>query len=691
MGRLSFRRALLAGTALVPLHLSIPAQAASPTLPAGGSFAAGSGAIAQSGASLTVQQSSNRAVINWQGFSIGAGGTVTIANGAGATLNRVTGNQASQIAGQLKSSGSVYLVNPNGVLVMPGGRVMTGGDFVASSLGPTTQAFMAGGALTLSGSSRASVQNAGTIASRRGDVLLIARDVTNTGSISAPAGSANLVAAQQVVLTEAASGGAITVELPGGDVTNSGAIAAARVRLSAAGGNIYALAGNNGGLIQATGTSKRGGRVWLSAGGDTTVEGTIVASGAKPGAVTIRSGGTTTVTGKVAASSTAGKGGRIDINSGRVVLTGARVDASGPAGGGTIALGGKHDAADAAGTVIVDAASSLLANGGTGGGGSVSLWSTGLTDFRGTLTAAGGPTALGGTAEVSTHGILNFDGSVGLAGGLGPGQLLLDPPSAVQVIAGGGAIGASTVDPTAVVNALASANVTLAAGTGGITVSSPVIWSTVSKLTLDSGGTISVNATLSQAAPIGGTGGISLIAGSDIYIAASIIGTGGPVNILANANTSGTGGGITVGGLSGTLAQIVNASATQTGVSITIATTGNVTLGGGTARDGSGFAVGLNSFAQMGIPLVPGASINAAGTVTLRGQGGGGSFPYGIDLFNGSITGGSVSLTGQSGATGPYDLGVVVGDSGGGGAGDRHGREPDDYRQHHGGGGQRRA
>ena len=50
-----FRRALLTATALVPLQCIVPARAAAPLLPTGGSFAAGSGTIAQSGASLTVR------------------------------------------------------------------------------------------------------------------------------------------------------------------------------------------------------------------------------------------------------------------------------------------------------------------------------------------------------------------------------------------------------------------------------------------------------------------------------------------------------------------------------------------------------------------------------------------------------------------------------------------------------------
>lgn len=52
---------------------------AGPVLPKGGSVAAGSASIgAPTNNSLTVSQSSQRAIINWGSFSIGAGGTVHV-------------------------------------------------------------------------------------------------------------------------------------------------------------------------------------------------------------------------------------------------------------------------------------------------------------------------------------------------------------------------------------------------------------------------------------------------------------------------------------------------------------------------------------------------------------------------------------------------------------------------------------
>ena len=69
-----------------------------PAMPQQGAFVAGIGAIsAATNGAMTVSQTSARGVIDWRSFSIGANGSVMIDNGAGATLNRVTGGDLSRI------------------------------------------------------------------------------------------------------------------------------------------------------------------------------------------------------------------------------------------------------------------------------------------------------------------------------------------------------------------------------------------------------------------------------------------------------------------------------------------------------------------------------------------------------------------------------------------------------------------
>ena len=120
------------------------------------------------------------------------------------------------------------------------------------------------------------VKNLGSISSSGGDVFLIARSVVNAGSINAPNGTVGLGAGQEVLLKDmSVGGGRMAVRFGKGDVRNKGAIAAAQAELKAAGGNVYALAGNHSGMIRATGSAMRGGHVWLTAGGSVFASGPI--------------------------------------------------------------------------------------------------------------------------------------------------------------------------------------------------------------------------------------------------------------------------------------------------------------------------------------------------------------------------------------------------------------------------------
>ena len=84
----------------------------------------------------TVTQTSERAVINWGSFNVGSGQTLTFAQPSvnSATLNRVTGDTTSTIAGTINATGSVFLVNPNGIQITSAGAVNVGRGFVASTL-----------------------------------------------------------------------------------------------------------------------------------------------------------------------------------------------------------------------------------------------------------------------------------------------------------------------------------------------------------------------------------------------------------------------------------------------------------------------------------------------------------------------------------------------------------------------------
>ena len=155
-----FRTSVSTIAILCGLGCAQPAMAQS--LPTGGTVTSGNVSInSTSPTSLTISQSSRTGIVNWSSFSVGQGYQVHFNNGSGATLNRVTGNVPSSINGVVSGTGSVYLINPSGVVVGPSGVVKTGGSFVASTLDVKDADFRAGGTLTFSGNSNAAVVNLG--------------------------------------------------------------------------------------------------------------------------------------------------------------------------------------------------------------------------------------------------------------------------------------------------------------------------------------------------------------------------------------------------------------------------------------------------------------------------------------------------------------------------------------------------
>jgi filamentous hemagglutinin family protein len=520
----------LASTALVALAAQ-PSIAAG-TVPTGGAFAAGAGTIAATSNGLAITQTSARGIITWQSFSIGAGQLVQINNGAGATLNRVTGTEISTIAGTLSATGSVYLVNPYGVMIAPGGQVITTGSFVASTRDIANTAFMQGGTLEFQGKSGGTVVNQGTITSSSGDVFLIGQSVENDGQISAANGTAGLAAGEDVLIQPLNGDQRIFISAGSGNVTNTGTISAAQAELNAAGGNVYALAGNNGGLVSATGTTTVNGHVWLTAGQNIEVAGTVSArnadgSGGEVDMAAGTSSGTLKVSGTVDTLSANGNGGTVTMTAADVSLAGgAVVNADGATDGGIVLIGGdrsggSNPSLDLSTTPIADAQQTSIAAGaeitadaGSGDGGSVVVWSQQETDFAGAISAQGGAGASGGFAEVSSHNLLGFTGTVDLlASGGTTGALLLDPANVTisTSATSSDALASGTYSPSAgsatsnILNtdletALASSSVTVTttnSGTSGgaagnITVTAPITWSNGSSLTLTAAGALNI-------------------------------------------------------------------------------------------------------------------------------------------------------------------------------------------------------
>src|SRR6185503_17852397 len=93
------------------------------------------------------------------------------------------------------------------------------------------------------------------------------------GAIRASSGTVGLAAGSEVILQQAGNervgvlAGNLNVPQTGKGVNNVGAIQAASAELKAAGGNIYALAINNGGTVRANSIVNENGRIFLRASG----------------------------------------------------------------------------------------------------------------------------------------------------------------------------------------------------------------------------------------------------------------------------------------------------------------------------------------------------------------------------------------------------------------------------------------
>lgn len=362
-------------------------------LPTNGNFVSGSGHISANSAAtqLTVNQTTKNGIINWAGFSIGAGNGVQINNGNGATLNRVIGNSLSQIDGSLTATGSVYLINQNGIVLTPTGQVVTGGDFVASTRDTANPGF-GSGAVHLSGNSSAPISNQGTI-SAGGSAVLIGYSPNNSGTINAPNGLAALVAGDDVTVEPVPGGLQIKVNAGSGDATNSGTIAAAQAMLNAVGGNVYALAGNNN-MISATGTANINGHVWLTAGGSVDIGAPVNSSGA----VTINAGG-------AAYAAVESNGGADGVYINNIVSAAGPISITGS--------GGNAGVMENYG-VMIDANGSVQATGrapidvtGTGGAANTGTFGNDGVFITGTVAGNGGRVTITGTGG-NSGGADNF-------------------------------------------------------------------------------------------------------------------------------------------------------------------------------------------------------------------------------------------------------------------------------------------
>ena len=483
------------------LGFCLIAQAAQPVanqLPTGGQVSAGSVTLAQTGTVLNVNQSSARAVIDWQTFNLGSQAQINFnqPSAASATLNRVQDANPSQIFGRITAPGTVVLTNPNGVYFSPTASVDVG-SFVATTHSIGNHDFMNGVMKFSRDGAEGAVVNEGQINSGLGGyVALLAPEVRNNGIVIARMGTATMAAGEDFELqfdnnnklsnvrvtpstlrawmenshAVQAPGGLIILSaqaadaLQSGVINNTGTLAANTltqkdgvIRLSASQAlvqtgvvqapTIQAVTKNmiDAGTWDASAIGNgavRGGNISIAATEhiEQTAAGKLNADGVNQtagGNIRVTAGSDAWLSGS--ASATGRVGGDIAITAPNLTLSAANMDASGINAGGRIRLGGGWQGRD---TDLINAHTNTVATSRLdvsakqeGNAGTAVIWSDNLTQFDGHVTAKGGLRGgNGGQVEVSSHGQLNYAGQVDATAPNGQNGNLLLDPQNIEIV-----------------------------------------------------------------------------------------------------------------------------------------------------------------------------------------------------------------------------------------------------------------
>ncbi|HHV7525896.1 TPA: filamentous hemagglutinin N-terminal domain-containing protein, partial [Burkholderia orbicola] len=283
----------------------------------GNALAVGTGQVVQGAATIqggngapttTINQTSDRAVINWNNFNIGKQDSVTFnqPGATSATLNQVTSPDPTQILGSLKANGRIFIVNPNGVVFGQGASVDVGG-LVASSLGINNSDFMAGKLNFAAGATQPGLVQvaAGAQITAKSFVALLGNSVSNAGVITA--GTDPNADSRGISLVAA---DAATIQIGDWNVAIDK-------------GAMNALVENSGSLV--IGESQTDGSIQLNAAGRNALMGALLSntgtvsnqSRGVGSETSLVSSGTTNVGGEVNAL-----GGNVEIKGGEINLTG---------------------------------------------------------------------------------------------------------------------------------------------------------------------------------------------------------------------------------------------------------------------------------------------------------------------------------------------------------------------------------
>ncbi len=292
--------------------------------PAGATVSQGTASFTSQGSQLTIQ-TSGRAFINWQSFNIGQGETTTFIQPSSTSLvwNQINDPNPSQILGNLNANGYVVLQNQSGFYIGGQASINTRGLLMTTAPLPMPD-LSSGGPWDFNlPPPSAKIVNYGQINGRTGgSIFLIANDIENNGSITAPGGNIGLYSGKEVLVSERPNGLGLSaqVTLPQGSVDNSGKLIADAGTIA-----MNAKVVNQGGLVRANSIKDVNGTIELVAGDSLTLgpQSVIEARGdtsgtSAGGSVTLQSGNSyqdaATSVIDISGGGAGGNGGQLEVS-----------------------------------------------------------------------------------------------------------------------------------------------------------------------------------------------------------------------------------------------------------------------------------------------------------------------------------------------------------------------------------------
>lgn len=588
------------------------------------SVASGEAQMIENGTLMEINVS-DRAVLNWDSFSIGVEEITRFVQPSidSAVLNRVTGTQISELMGMLQANGQVYLANPNGVIVGKEGRIDTAA-FIATTMELKNQDFLNCEEIAFFGESPGEIVNLGTIQTSSGPVVLFGHRVENCGEILASGGNVSIASGNEIFF-DPTGDSLLFIQSPLHEET------------------VPAISLAIGGAIDSVKIVEEGGNIFIRSANGIEISENAQLTAAEGGNIFIQSDGLCEAKGEMIAPS-----GEVRLLGERVhLLENAKVDVSGDQKGGILLVGGDYQGANPeipnatsvyiGPGVMIDADAKL-----SGHGGKVILWGNQSNIFYGAITAQGGKeSGDGGFVEISSKGGFIPAGTVKtLAPNGKTGMLLLDPADVtISTAADSNNTGAmanyvftgtpANVNSANLVAFLAGSDVTIdtssggvGGGTGTIDVTADLSWSASNlSLTADSDititGTMTVSGTGNLTTTTGGGGG-NLVLNGPINWSSS-----NNVELASNANIDVTAD-ITVTSNAGCTLSAQN-DLTISGATITLSGSGSLSLLS-TAAGSLNFTnctidtqTAQTFNPDSGIALSGTVNFNTSGTTTLQG------------------------------------------------------------------------